>query len=60
MVLAARGSRDMDDGVEPLGDDALASALKRKALRIHLLSLSGAAGLTALWMILPPLWSSHP
>lgn len=47
MLLAARGSRDMDNGEEKITDGALVAALRAKATRVHLLSLLTAAIITA-------------
>ncbi|HEV2912202.1 MAG TPA: hypothetical protein VGX92_02700 [Pyrinomonadaceae bacterium] len=45
--MAARGSRDMDNGEEKIADGQLVSALRAKATRVHVLSLITAALLTA-------------
>lgn len=50
MRFAARGTRVMDGPEEPIGDRAVADALRARALRIHVFSLAVgivAAALTA-------------
>jgi len=47
VLLAARGSRDMDNGEEKITDGKLVSALRAKATRVHVLSLLVAAIITA-------------
>lgn len=51
-MLAARGTRDMDHGVEKIIDGNLASALRAKATRVHVLSLVMAAVMSAAAFIL--------
>jgi hypothetical protein len=47
VLLASRGARDMDNGVEKIADDNLISALRAKATRVHVLSLLTATVITA-------------
>jgi len=37
--LAARGTRDLDDGEERVADDATRAALRRRARHVHVQSL---------------------
>lgn len=39
MRLAARGTRDRDDGEERIGDDAERAALRRRARHVHIQSV---------------------
>ena len=51
--MAARGARNMDVGVEPIGDAAERDALREQARRVHRLALLMAGLLTAAAMLLP-------
>lgn len=53
MRLAARGQRESDGGTEPVGDAWLADQLRRQARDVHVESLSGAAVLTGLALLIP-------
>jgi len=48
VVLAARGSRNLDGGEEKINDSAEADRLRRKARRIHIKVALTAAVLTVL------------
>lgn len=48
MALASRGARETDDGTEPLGDPALADALRRKARGVWLKTVLATLATAAL------------
>lgn len=51
-MLAARGARETDAGAAPLGDDALAATLRRRALHVWLLAATATMLLTAAaWLL---------
>lgn len=53
MVLAARGARNLDTGIEVVADPTLASAARRQARRVHLLAAVTAVVATLLLTLLP-------
>lgn len=53
MRLAARGSRDLDGGEEPIGDAAGAAELRRRAVRVNAEALLLAFALTAAGLLAP-------
>ena len=52
MRLAARGLRDMGDGVQPVADPASVAAARRQARRVHVHSVLAALLFTALYLFL--------
>jgi hypothetical protein len=50
--LAARGLRDMDNGAEPITDPAELSQIRRQARLVHMKSLTTAAILTTILILL--------
>jgi len=50
-VLAARGARNLDRGVESIEDHAIVSQARRQAYRIHIKAVVTAALLTALALL---------
>ena len=53
MRLASRGQRDMDSGVEAIGDPALLGRVRRQAAKVHVQSLLLAVAVTAALLVLP-------
>ena len=53
MVLAARGSRNLDRGEEEIQDPALVRELRHRALSVHLKSLLAAVLATAVVLVIP-------
>lgn len=53
MALAARGSRNMDDGEEKIEDSVVIAQLRRQARKVYLQSSLAAIALTALSLTLP-------
>ena len=53
MRLAARGTRETEQGVEAIADPGLVQRLKQKARRVHVQSLAFAGALTALALLVP-------
>jgi hypothetical protein len=51
--LAARGTRDLDDGERPIDDPGLVTRLRARARRVHLESLLLASALTGLALAIP-------
>lgn len=52
MILAARGSRNLDTGEEKIQDPAMTSALRRQARGVHVKSLLAGALLTVLFLVI--------
>ena len=52
MRLAARGTRETDQGVVGIADPGLVQRLKERAKRVHVQSLAFAAVVTALALVL--------
>lgn len=55
MSLAARGSRNMDNGVERIDDERILAQVRRQARKVYIKSLLVAVPLTALVALVPPL-----
>ena len=53
MKLAARGLRDMDQGLETITDRAELAQVRRQARKVHLQSFLTAALVTALLLAIP-------
>ena len=53
VVLARRGTRDLDGGEESLEDPDLAAALRRRAARVWAFAAGAAALLTVAALVLP-------
>ena len=53
MVLAWRGLRNMDQGVEVVSDPAVREAGQRQARKVHLLALLTTALSTGVFLALP-------
>lgn len=53
VLLAARGARNLDGGVEAVDDEGERAALQRKARRVHVKALAFAAVGTAIALALP-------
>ena len=53
VFLAATGKQNLDDGDQPVGDDALARQLRRRARNVLVRSLLAALLLTALIALIP-------
>jgi hypothetical protein len=53
VALAARGARNLDNGVEAITDETEKNALREQAKRIRMKSLVVAVALTIVAMILP-------
>jgi hypothetical protein len=53
VALAARGARNMDEGDEPIGEDAERVELARQARRIHIKSIVAGLALTVLTFFAP-------
>ena len=53
MILAARGSRNLDTGEEKIQDPAMTMVLRRQARRVHVNSLLAGALLTVLFLVIP-------
>jgi hypothetical protein len=51
--LAARGTRESEQGVVPIADPGLVQRLKEKARRVHVQSAAFAVALTALALLIP-------
>jgi len=51
--LAARGTRNLDDGERPIDDPGLAARLRARARRVHVESLVLASALTGLALAIP-------
>ena len=47
MVLAARGARETDSGVEPVADAALVAALRRRARSVWLTAVAATIATVA-------------
>jgi len=50
--LASRGQRDMDDGPEAINDPAERGQVQRQARQVYLESLTTAAALTAVSLLI--------
>lgn len=55
MSLAARGSRNMDNGIEKIEDDWLLAQVRRQARKVYIKALVSAAALTLLVAFIPRL-----
>lgn len=53
MRLAARGTRESEQGVVAIADPGLVQRLKEKAKRVHVQSLAFAVTLTVLVLLIP-------
>ena len=53
MRLAARGTRETEQGVVAIADPALVQRLKEKAKRVHVQSLAFAVVVTVLALLIP-------
>ena len=53
MNQAARGSRNLDDGVEKIEDKDEVRDLRRQALKVHGESILAAASLTMFFVAIP-------
>lgn len=51
--MAARGARNMDNGVEQLEDDELKAQLRRLARKVYVESIVAGAVLTLVLLLLP-------
>ena len=52
MVLAARGTRNLDAGDEPVNDDEIERKLRKQALKVYVESALMAVALTGLVIVL--------
>lgn len=53
MVLAARGTRNLDAGDEPVNDRALEEQLRKQARKVYIESAAMAFVLTAIVLFIP-------
>ncbi|HUB08099.1 MAG TPA: hypothetical protein VMB50_13910 [Myxococcales bacterium] len=53
MALASRGQRNLDTGVETVGDAAELALLRRQARGVHAKAIGAAVLLTAAFVALP-------
>ena len=53
MGLAARGARNMDNGVEVIEDAAVLARVRRQARSVYLKAILAGLVLTALFLLLP-------
>ena len=53
MNLAARGSRNLDDGVEKIANKDEVMQLRRQGLKVHGESILAAAALTMFFVAIP-------
>ena len=53
MSLAARGARNLDDGIEAINDKDVRDQLQRQARRVYLKAVLAAAAVTLLCLAIP-------
>lgn len=53
MVLASRGQRDLDQGLEVVADPALAAAARRQARKVHVMAFISGLVSTAVFLAFP-------
>jgi hypothetical protein len=51
--LAARGARNLDNGVEQIDDDQLKAQLRRQALKVYVEAIITGIILAVLFLLLP-------